>query len=151
MDKVLKELYYNAEDPGSYGGVEKLFRSAKKAGVQKVTRGRVTQFLADQQSYSLHKPARRHFERNPTCVKAIDGQWQADLADMQALSRDNKRHKFIMTVIDILCKRAWAIPIKNKTGKEMLTAFQQLFKDAHPTKPARLQTDSGKEFLNKDF
>ena len=57
MDKALKELYYNAEDPGSYGGVEKLFRSARNAGVKKVTRGRVKQFLADQQSYSLHKPA----------------------------------------------------------------------------------------------
>ena len=58
MDKTLKELYYNAEDPGSYGGVEKLFRSSNKAKVvngvrmQKVTRGRVKQFLSDQQSYS---------------------------------------------------------------------------------------------------
>ena len=63
VDRALKELYYNAEYPGSYGGVEKLFRSAKKAkfvnGVrmQKVTRGRLKPFLADQQSYSLHKPA----------------------------------------------------------------------------------------------
>ena len=78
MDKPLNELYYNAEDPGSYGGVEKLFRSAKKVKVvngvsmQKVTRGRVKQFLADQQSYSLHKPARRYFKRNPTYVKGID-------------------------------------------------------------------------------
>ena len=61
MDKALKELYDNAEGPGSYGGVEKLFRCAKKGkfvnGVrmQKVTRGRVKQFLADQHSYSLHK------------------------------------------------------------------------------------------------
>ena len=38
MDKALKELYYKGEDPGYYGGVEKLFRSAKKAGVQKVRR-----------------------------------------------------------------------------------------------------------------
>ena len=30
--KSLKELYYNPEDPGSYGGVDRLFRSAKKAG-----------------------------------------------------------------------------------------------------------------------
>ena len=29
MTQALKDLYYNAEDPGSYGGVEKLFRSAK--------------------------------------------------------------------------------------------------------------------------
>ena len=48
MDTALNVLYYNAEDPESYGGVEKLFRSAKKAVVQKVTRGRVKQFLADQ-------------------------------------------------------------------------------------------------------
>ena len=122
MDKALTELYYNAEDPGSYGGVEKLFPSAKNAGVKKVTRGRVKHFLADQQSYSLHKPARRHFKRIPTYVKGIDAQWQADLADMQDLSRDNKGHKFIMTVIDIFSKRAWAIPIKNKSAKEMLTA-----------------------------
>ena len=54
MDKALKELYYKAEDPGSYGGVEKLFSSAKNAGVNKVTSGRVKQLLADQQSYSLH-------------------------------------------------------------------------------------------------
>ena len=54
--KALRELYYNVEDPGSYGGVEKLFRSANKAGMQKVTRARMKQFLADQQSYTLHKP-----------------------------------------------------------------------------------------------
>ena len=78
MPKTRKELYYNAEDPGYYGGVEKVFRSAKKAGVQKVTRGRVKQLLADQQSYSLKKPARSHIKRNHTYVKWIDAQWQAD-------------------------------------------------------------------------
>ena len=79
MDKAHKDLNYNAEDHGSYGGVENLFRSAKKTGVEKVTRDRVKQFLADQESYSLHKPARPHFKRNPTSVKGIDAQWQADL------------------------------------------------------------------------
>ena len=66
---AFKEVYYNAEDPGSYGGLEKLFRSAKKGAVQNITRGRLKQFLANQQSYTIHKPARRHFKRNPTYVK----------------------------------------------------------------------------------
>ena len=63
VTKTLNELYYNAEDPESYGGVEKLFRRAKKVkghkgvSLEGVTRGRVKQFLADQQSYSLHKSA----------------------------------------------------------------------------------------------
>ena len=54
-----------------------------------------------------------------------------------------KGHKFIMTVIDIFTKRAWAIPFKNMSGKEMLTAVKQVFKEAHPRKPASLQTDAG--------
>ena len=42
------ELSYKFGDPPSYGRVEKLLGSAKKAGVQRFRRGRVKQFLADQ-------------------------------------------------------------------------------------------------------
>jgi len=149
MDR-LKEVYYDPNDPGSYGGVDRLFRRGKEIGIKGLTRDKVKKFLADQQSYSLHKPARRHFSRNPTYVRGIDHQWQADLADMQGLSRDNSGYKYIMTVIDVFSKKGWAIPIKNKSGKEMLSAFKNLFHLAHPRKPERLQTDAGKEFLNKD-
>ena len=41
MDKALTDLSYKPEDPGSYGGLEKLVRSAMKAGVQNFTRGPV--------------------------------------------------------------------------------------------------------------
>jgi len=43
-----------------------------------------------------------------------------------------------------------AIPVKSKSSKDMLDAFKQLFSQAHTRKPERLQTDAGKEFLNKD-
>ena len=69
---------------------------------------------------------------------------------MQSLSRD-KGQQFIWTVIDMFSKRAWAIPIKNKWGKEMVAAFQKIFKDAHPGKPARLETDARTEFLIRDL
>ena len=69
VTKALNDISYNTEDSGSYGGVEKLYRSAKQAEVDKITRGRIKQFLAHQQNYSLHKPARRHFKRNRTYVK----------------------------------------------------------------------------------
>ena len=60
------------------------------------------------------------------------------------LCRDNKGHKLINSVIDIFSERALEIPIKNKSGKVMLTAV-----DAHPRKPSRVQTNDGKEFLKK--
>ena len=148
MDR-LKEIYYDPQDPGSYGGVEKLYRSGKKANVKGLTRNKVKQFLRDQQAYSLHKPARRNFERNPTYVKGIDAQWQADLADMQALSRNNGGMRYILTVIDVFSKKAWGIPVKSKSAKDMVEGFKQLLREAVPRKPKRLQTDKGKEFLNK--
>ena len=47
-------------------------------------------------------------------------------------------------------KYAWAIPVKTKSTKDMLPAFQTLLKIAAPRKPKRLQTDAGLEFMNKD-
>jgi len=108
MEK-LKEIYYDPNDPGSYGGVEKLYRRAKEVGERNITRKDVKQFLTDQHSYSLHKPARRNFTRNPTYVKGIDQQWQPDLADMQGLKKENDHYGYIMTVIDVFSKKGWAI------------------------------------------
>ena len=113
------------------------------------TRSQVQSFLTDQQAYSLHKPARKNFERNHTYVGGIDRQWQADLVDMQKLSRFNKGYKYILTCIDIFSKYAWAIPVKDKSSMGMIAGFRELFRQAAPRVPERLQTDKGKEFLAK--
>ena len=82
-------------------------------------------------------------------VGAIDKQWQADLADMSSLSRHNGGYRYLLTVIDCFSKYAWAIPLKTKSGPSLLEAFKLLLTKAHPRKPNRLQTDKGKEFVNK--
>lgn len=145
----LKAIYYNPEDEGSYGGVGRLLRRAVEAGIPGIDRAKVVRFLKDQRSYTLHKPARRTFKRNKTVASGIDVQWQADLADMQGLAHQNKGVHYLLTVIDIFSKFAWVIPVKDKSGPEMLKAFKRLFAESAPRKPQRLHTDSGKEFLNK--
>ena len=79
--RQLDKIYYNPENVWSYGGVEKLLRAAKESGLS-VSSNLVTNYLGDQASYSLHKPARKHIKRNATFVGGIDQQWQADLAFM---------------------------------------------------------------------
>ena len=82
-------------------------------------------------------------------VNGMDEQWQADLVDMQSFARDNKGIKFLLTVIDVLSKRAWAVPLKNKTGAEIIKAFEKIFKEGRT--PEKLQTDAGSEFMNRQF
>ena len=149
IEQEIKQVYLDAKQPGSYGGIEALFNQCKAKGIN-VTRKQVQAVLKKLDVYTLHKPRRIHYSRNPTVVGDIDQQWQADLADMQPMSRQNSGNNYILTVIDCFSKYAWAIPIKKKDSKSLVVAFKLLFDQSKPRKPKRLQTDKGKEFLNKD-
>lgn len=46
-------------------------------------------WLANQDSYSLHKAARKRFKRIKVIVSEVDAQWQADLVDMKQSSKHN--------------------------------------------------------------
>ncbi len=146
--KSLKEIFYKPNDPGSFASVNAVQESAKNQGVQ-TSKRQVEEFLTDKDAYTLHKQYRKKYERNPIIVGGIDKQWQADLADMTSLSKENDGYKFLLTVIDCFSKYAWTIPIKTKSSPSLLQAFKDLFKVSAPRKPMRLQTDKGKEFINK--
>ena len=148
MDQQLADIYYGVGDAGSYGGVDQLYARAKELGIVGVTKERVRKFLTEQVTYQLHKPARRKFIHNQTVVGHRDDQWQADLAVMSNLAHENKGCRYILTCIDVLSRYAWAVPVKTKGAKDMLTAVKLLFDEAWPRKPKRLQTDRGVEFYN---
>ena len=97
----------------------------------------------------LHKPARRNFPRRHVDMRGIDETWQADLVDMSAYSTRNKGHNFLLTIIDIFSKYAWAVPLKTKSGPHVTQAMETVFKGGRV--PRHLHVDEGKEFYNKDF
>lgn len=149
LEAGLLKLYYSTESSGGYGGIERLVRAAKASGVPGVTRANVRNFLDRQQAYSLHKPTVHKFKTRKTYVARIDQQWQADLADMQKLSKHNDGYNYILTCIDVLSKFAWAVPVKSKSAPDMLVAMNNLFSMTAPRTCERLQTDKGAEFLNR--
>lgn len=75
----------------------------------------------------LHTPARRNYQRRRVEVRGIDETWQADLVDMIAYAGQNKGYKYLLTVIDIFSKYAWAVPIKSKTGEDVTNAMESIF------------------------
>ena len=94
------------------------------------------------------RPRRTRFPTTPTLVIDRDEQWQIDLVDMQKLSRWNKGHKYLLTVIDVLSKYAWAVPIESKSSQEMIRGLERIRRQASPRRPLRVQTDQGKGFYN---
>ena len=102
----------------------------------------------------LHRPARKNYLRRDTTVKGFKDLFQADLVEMIPYANVNKNFRYLLTVIDVFSKYAWARAIKNKEAATLVRAMRdilnssdgQLFKP-----PALLQTDKGREFDNVKF
>ena len=137
---ALKRIYHNPEDTGSLGGIDRLLRRAKQLKVPNVNREGVVEYLRGEQAYTLHKPARRHDQRNHIYVGGIDAQWQSDVADMQGLARQNECMRYLLTVIDVFSKFAWVEPVKSKDATAVTAAFCKVLEVAAPRRPPRLQT-----------
>jgi len=53
------------------------------------------------------------------------------------------RSRYILNVIDIFSRYAWAIPVKSKRSDDIFNAFETIFRER---KPDKIQFDEGKEF-----
>ena len=98
----------------------------------------------------LHKPIIKKFEARKVHTAFKGSIWGADLADMQLLSRYNKGIRFLLCVIDIFSKYAWVVPLKDKKGVSIVTAFQGILKESN-RKPNKIWVDKGSEFYNASF
>lgn len=147
MENVLHKLYYDSSHPAGFSGIRPLYKYAKQE-LKSLTLDQVKAWLQKQKTYTLHKPIKRKFSRRVTVVAAIDQQWQADLADVQTLAPHNNGFRYLLCCIDVFSRYAWVVPLKDKTGPALVQGFTSIFKTSHRV-PSSLQTDKGKEFLNR--
>ena len=70
---------------------------------------------------------------------------------MQQLARGNAGARYILIVVDVFSKYAWAAAVLDKSAKSVADAFAQVLARARPRCPSRLQIDKGKEFFNASF
>ena len=98
----------------------------------------------------LHKPIIKTFEKRKVHGTFKDNIWGADLGDMQLLSKYNKGIRFLLCAIDIFSKYAWVVPLKDKKGVRIVTAFQSILKQSN-RKPNKIWVDKGSEFYNAFF
>jgi len=136
------ESYFDPKHPGSFSSPLNFYKNSDK----KFTQKKIKDWLINQDTYTLHRPVRWHFQRRRIFTSGIDDLWQADLADLSSIAKFNDGFKFLLTCIDVFSKFAWAIPLKNKSSKSVVSAFTEIFEKR---KPANLQTDKGSEFLNE--
>ena len=134
IEERLKTIYYDTKHPAALSSAPVLASAAKVSIPSAQT------WLKSQPTYTLHRAARKRYPTRRYYVNDIDEQWQADLADMNDVQRWNDGYRYILTVIDILSRYAWARPLKTKRGTEVAAAFQSIF-DADGRIPRLMQAD----------
>ena len=145
IDRVLSNIYYNPQNSVAFSGFSRLYKFVKNNNIN-ITKSQIKKWLRQQETYSLHKPAKRP-QTTSIQVSFPDEQWSADLMDMSEFSQENDGIKFVLLVVDTFTKFMWAVALKNKSSKSVSEAFQQIFSLGR--KPKRIRSDKGQEFRGK--
>lgn len=144
MDSALGERYFTPGLTSAFQGAQTFKREVRKTD-KSIQKDKVDDWLAGQEAYTLHKRIVNKFQRRNTIAASPGVQLQADLLDTQAHAGDNDGFRYILTIIDVVSKKAWAIPIKSKSGEDVSNALGRVLME---TGADFLQTDKGKEFYN---
>ena len=97
--------------------------------------------LNEELAKELHKPIIKSCGKRSVYSGFKDHIWGVDVADMQLISKFNKRFRFFLRVI-VSSKFAWVVPLKDKKGVSMVNDFQNIFDDSN-RKPNKILVDKG--------
>ena len=149
-DKVLRDKAFKIASDPKYDGYQRgLASMVYKFFDKKSSGGSIINEANYQLANELHKPIIRKFKKRKVYSSFRDNIWGVDLADMQSLSRYNKRIKYLLCAIDLFSKYAWVIPIKDKKSTSIVNAFKKIISERR--KPNKIWVDQGSEFYNKSF
>ncbi|XP_011052509.1 PREDICTED: uncharacterized protein LOC105144945 [Acromyrmex echinatior] len=92
----------------------------------------------------LYVPAKKNFPQIRVIVRGYDDLWQADIVEMRPYSNFNRGQHYILTIIDVLSKYAWVVPLKSKSENETADAVVEIIR-ASGRCPKNLQTNMEKD------
>ena len=130
-DKILRDKSFNIAKNPKYHGYETGIASMVYQCFDKATSGsgiKNENISKKEAAEELHKPIIRKFNKRKVHPSFLDNIWGDDLADMQLVSKFNKRIRFLLHVVDIFSKYAWVMSFKDKKKYYNKQHFPKKFK-----------------------
>ena len=147
-DKFLRDKAYDIASNPEYDGYQRgLASMIYKFFDKKLLGSGIKKDSSLILAHELHKPIIKKFYKRKVYSQFKDNIWGVDLADMQSLSRKNKGIKYLLCTIDLYCKYAFVITLKDKKGISIVNVFNKIIKQSN-RKPNEIWVDQGGEFYN---
>jgi transposase InsO family protein len=107
------------------------------------------EWLRKQEAWQLKARLLRHRITKSIVVNNPNIHWQTDLVDFQKYNDKNDDYRYVMTVVDLFSKYAYAKPLRDKEGKTVAKAMKEIL-EANKN-PKVIQADNGSEFISEEF
>ena len=118
-DKILRDKSFNIAKNPKYDRYERSLASMV-----------YNKNLPDQQlAEELHKPIVKKFNKKKVHSTFIGNIYDADLSDIQLISKFSKGFKFLLCTLDIFSNYKWVIPLKEKKELQLLTLFKKCYRN----------------------
>ena len=85
---LYKKHYLDVSKPGSFAGLAGFSRALKKRRLP-ASKNEIENVLKKEEAYTMHKTARKRYNRNQIVTKGIDHIWQIDFVDMKNIKNYN--------------------------------------------------------------
>lgn len=144
IEKILEKIYYDPKGPGSFSGIQSLYRAVKKKGYKKISLKQITNFLHKQPVYSEYRYVKRKFPREKIIVPRKNYQISADIMSFKNLSKYNNGVKGALVAIENLSRYVHSYPLSDFTSKSVVQSLKKIFKKYKFT---HFSSDKGSEFL----
>ena len=146
--RYLWNLYYNSESPVGYSNADRIWKYIKQTGDRDLSKKDIKKWLSSQDTYTLHRPARKKFLRPKVISFYQNFQWDSDTANMVKFEKKNNGYKYFAVFIDIFTRYLYTEPLKSLQGDEMVEAMKSTFAKAK-AQPLNMRTDKGSEYKNR--
>lgn len=142
----LKSIYYDSSHPGSYSGIDTLYRAVRKDGKYVLGKSKIRKWLETQDTFVLHRQINRKIRRRRVIAPNINYQWDVDTAVLKSYTKDNDGYGYFVLAIDVFSRYVRTAPLKSLKGKEMASVLRSMFDDG--PLPRKMRTDQGSEYRN---
>ena len=144
LKKFLKE-YQSGKHPASFAGVNKV-----KKHYPHFTIAKIREYLTHADVWSRHSEAKKPSCYNPVFVYKRRTVLEADLLQIDNLAKSNDGVRFLLVCIDTFSKKIFVQALKQKSMAAVTPALEKILAEMKPDPKARMCTDFGVEFLNKE-
>ena len=86
--------------------------------------------------------AKKIFVRRRVYAKGVDSIWWVDLLENKRYIKENKKYRYILVVVDVFSKMAWAKPMKKKNAQSAVAAFEDILNETG-LRPSKIWVNKG--------